>query len=111
MPGNTWVTPEAVHGQDCILVLPVVNMFKYNLTDIIITPRLGAKTDDFPFEISNTGYTQKIDVLVGEDAQPVYADRIKNVVWVFRTRENVKTGYYKIDFDITYTDPTARLYR
>ena len=107
MPGNTWVTPEAVHGQDCILVLPVVNMFKYNLTDIIITPRLGAKTDDFPFEISNTGYTQKIDVLVGEDAQPVYADRIKNVVWVFRTRENVKTGYYKIDFDITYTDPTC----
>ncbi|MBO5551196.1 MAG: hypothetical protein J5966_04485 [Lachnospiraceae bacterium] len=107
MPGNTWITPEAVHGQDCIVVLPVVNMFKYNIKDIIITPRLGARTDDFPFEISNTGYTQKIDVLVGEDAQPVYANRIKNIVWVFKTRENVKTGYYKLDFDITYTDPTC----
>lgn len=107
MPGNTWVTPEAVHGRDCLLVLPVVNMFKYNITDIIITPRLGAKTDDFPFEISNTGYTQKIDVLVGEDAQPDYASRIKNIAWNFKTRDNVKTGYYKIDFDITYTDPTC----
>ena len=107
MPGNTWVTPEAVHGQDMILVLPVVNMFKYNITDVIITPRLGAKTDDFPFEISNTGYTEKIDLLLGEDAQPNYADRVVNCVWVFKTRENVKTGYYKIDFDITYTDPTC----
>ncbi len=107
MPGNTWVTPEAVQGQDCILVLPVVNMFKYNIKDVIVTPRLGAKTDDFPFEISNTGYTQKIDVMVGEDAQPNYNDRIRNCVWVFRTRDNVKTGYYKIDFDITYTDPTC----
>ena len=107
MPGNTWVTPEAVHGQDCIVVLPIVDMFKYNLTDVIIPPRLGARTDDFPFEISNTGYTQKIDVLQGEDTETDYAKRIKNVVWVFRTRENVKTGYYKLDFDITYTDPTC----
>lgn len=107
MPGNTWVTPETSYGQECILVLPIVNMFKYNLTDVIITPRLGAKTDDFPFEISNTGYTEKVDLLLGEDAQPNYADRIHNCVWVFRTRENVKTGYYKIDFDITYTDPTC----
>ena len=107
MPGNTWVTPETSYGQECILVLPIVNMFKYNLKDVIITPRLGAKTDDFPFEISNTGYTEKVDLLLGEDAQPNYAERIHNCVWVFRTRENVKTGYYKIDFDITYTDPTC----
>lgn len=107
MPGNTWVTPEAVYGQDCVVVLPIVNMFKYNITDVIVTPRLGARTNDFPFEITNTGYTEKVDVLVGEDAQPNYADRIHNCVWAFRTRENVKTGYYKIDFDITYTDPTC----
>ncbi len=107
MPGNTWVTPEATHGQDCMIVLPIVNMFKYNLKDVIVTPRLGAKTNDFPFEINNTGYTEKIDLLVGEDAQPNYAERIRNCVWVLRTRENVKTGYYKIDFDITYTDPTC----
>ncbi len=107
MPGNTWVTPEAVHGKECLLVLPIVNMFKYNLRDIIITPRLGARTDDFPFEISNTGYTQKIGTLLGEDAQPGYMERIYNVAWNFKTRENVKTGYYKIDFDITYTDPSC----
>lgn len=107
MPGNTWVTPVATYGQDVIVVLPVVNMFKYNITDVIITPRLGVKTDDFPFEISNTGYTQKIGTLVGEDAQPDYSSRIYNCAWMFRTRENVKTGYYKLDFDITYTDPTC----
>ncbi len=107
MPGNTWVTPVATYGQDVIVVLPVVNMFKYNISDVIITPRLGAKTEDFPFEINNTGYTQKIGTLLGEDAQPDYSSRIYNCAWMFRTRENVKTGYYKIDFDITYTDPTC----
>ena len=107
MPGNTWVTPVATYGQDVIVVLPVVNMFKYNISDVIITPRLGAKTEDFPFEINNTGYTQKIGTLVGEDAQPNYSSRIYNCAWMFRTRENVKTGYYKLDFDITYTDPTC----
>ncbi|MCR5747730.1 MAG: hypothetical protein K6G03_08475 [Lachnospiraceae bacterium] len=107
MPGNTWVTPVATYGQDVVVVLPIVNMFKYNIKDIIITPRLGAKTDDFPFEINNTGYTQKIATLLGEDAQPNYSQRLYNCVWVFKTRENVKTGYYKLDFDITYTDPTC----
>ena len=107
MPGNTWVPPVATHGQDVLVVLPIVNMFKYNISDVIVTPRLGVRTDDFPFEINNTGYTLKIGTLLGEDAQPSYIDRVYNCAWTFRTRENVKTGYYKLDFDITYTDPSC----
>ncbi len=107
IPGNTWVTPEAVHGQDCIVVLPIVNMFKYSITDVIVTPRLSVKTDEFPFEIDNTGYTERIAAMPGTDAQPDYAARVHNCAWVFKTRENVKTGYYKLDFDITYTDASC----
>ncbi len=28
-------------------------------------------------------------------------------MWLFRTREDVKTGYYKIDYNITYTNPAC----
>ncbi|MCR5486327.1 MAG: hypothetical protein K6F35_02220 [Lachnospiraceae bacterium] len=107
LPGNTWVAPVATHGQDVIVVLPIVNMFKYNLQDVIVTPVLASKTDDWPFEIDITGYTEKIDLLVGEEAQPNPAERVRNCVWLFRTRENVKTGYYKLDFNIVYTNPAC----
>ena len=107
LPGNTWVTPTATHGQNVFVVLPLVNMFKYNLKDVVITPVLATKTDDWPFEIDSTGYTEKIDTLVGEDTVANAKDRVQNCVWSFRTRDNVKTGYYKLDFTITYTNPAC----
>ncbi len=107
LPGNTWVAPVAKHGEDVIVVLPIVNMFKYNLQDVIVTPVLASKTDEWPFEIISTGYTEKINTLVGEEAIPNPAERVQNCVWLFKTRENVKTGYYKLDFSIVYTNPAC----
>ncbi|MCR4891888.1 MAG: hypothetical protein K5989_06905 [Lachnospiraceae bacterium] len=107
LPASTYVTPVATHGQDVAVVLPVVNMFKYNITDVIITPVISAKTDEFPFEIDATGFTQKIDYLLGETVDPNPASRARSVGWTFKTRENVKTGYYKLDYSITYTNPAC----
>lgn len=107
LPGNTWVTPVATHGQYVYVVLPLVNMFKYNIRDVVVTPVLSAKTDEWPFEIDATGYTEKIDTLVGEDAQADAAKRVQNCVWCFKTRDKVKTGYYKLDFTVTYTNPAC----
>lgn len=107
VPAATWVTPDCKHGENVFVVLPIVNMFKYNIKDVVVTPVLSAKTDEFPFEIDATGFTQKIDVLLGEDAEPDRNKRAQNCVWAFRTRDNVKTGYYKLDYTVTYTNPAC----
>ncbi len=107
VPAATWVTPECRHGENVFVVLPIVNMFKYSIKDVVVTPVLSAKTDEFPFEIDATGFTQKIAVLAGEDAEPDRNKRAQNCVWAFRTRDNVKTGYYKLDYSVTYTNPAC----
>ena len=109
LPAGTWVTPEVSYGQDVYVVLPIVNMFKYNVKDVVITPVVSTSKSEWPFEILQTGYTQKIDVLVGEEACPNVADRVQNVVWAFRAREDVLNGYYKIDYNINYTNPACEV--
>ncbi len=109
VPAATWITPECKHGENVFVVLPIVNMFKYNITDVVVTPVLSAKTDEFPFEIDATGFTQKIGVLVGESVEPDRNKRAQNCIWAFRTRETVKTGYYKLDYSVTYTNPACEI--
>lgn len=109
LPAGTWVTPEVSHGQDVFVVLPIVNMFKYNVKDVVITPVVSTNKSEWPFEILQTGYTQKVDVLVGEEACPNVPDRVQNVVWAFRAREDVLSGYYKIDYNINYTNPACEV--
>lgn len=109
LPAGTWVTPQVSHGQDVLVVLPIVNMFKYNVKDVVITPVISTNKSEWPFEILQTGYTQKVDVLLGEEACPNVSDRVQNVVWAFRAREDVLSGYYKIEYNINYTNPACNI--
>ncbi len=105
VPGATWFTPTAVHGEGVIVVLPLVNMLKGNVSDVVVTPVISANTDEFPFEIFSTGFTQKIDTLYGETSEKDRNKRAQNCVWAFQTREDVKSGYYKINYNVLYTNP------
>ncbi|MBR1893484.1 MAG: hypothetical protein IJ815_08140 [Lachnospiraceae bacterium] len=109
VPAATWVTPTCKYGEGVFVVLPITNMFKYNIKNVVVTPVISAKTDEFPFEIDSTGFTQKIDTLLGYAAEPDRNKRAQNCVWAFRTRENVKTGYYKLDFTVTYDNPVNNI--
>lgn len=109
LPGNTWMTPVAKHGEYVYVTLPIVNMFKYNVKDVIITPVISTETAKWPFEIEATGYTQKLNALTGEEACPTVADRTQYIVWAFKTREDVLNGYYKIDYNIVYTNPACNV--
>ena len=110
VPAATWVTPVATHGQALYVVLPLVNMYDYNVRDVIVTPVLSSSTDEFPFEIDSTGFTEKIETLVGEKEQPDRNKRVQNCVWTFRTRDTVKSGYYRLDYQVTYTDPLCEVH-
>ena len=105
LPAATWATPVCRYGENVFVVLPIMNMFKYNVQNVVVTPVISAKTDEFPFEIDQTGFTQKIDTLLGYEAEPDRNKRAQNCVWAFKTRDNVKSGYYKLDFNVTYSNP------
>ena len=102
--GSNWVTPVANYGEAVIITLPIVNMGKSDMRDVVVTPVISTKTEEFPFEIDLTGYSLKFDRLMGENSSMNITDRTKDLFWTFRTRTDVKNGYYKIDYQIQFTN-------
>lgn len=104
MVGGSWVTPLANAGQDVSIVLPVVNMGKTMVTDAVVTPVLSTETTSWPFEITNSNYSQTIADLPGTDTGMSDMDRRRELTWNLKTRSDVGNGYQKISFDVRYRD-------
>ena len=102
MVGGNWVTPTAVYGRTVNVVLPVVNMSTTNLNNVIVTPVVAADTDEWPFEIETSGYTQTIPDLPGRGSGQNDMDRRRELTWTFKTRSDVLNGYYKVPFNVIY---------
>ena len=102
MVGGNWVTPTAVYGRSVNVVLPVVNMSRTNLTNVIVTPVIAQNTDEWPFEIETSGYTQTIPDLPGRGNGQNDMDRRRELTWTFHVRDDVLNGYYKVPFNVIY---------
>ncbi|MCR4741037.1 MAG: hypothetical protein K5886_12365 [Lachnospiraceae bacterium] len=103
-PGNYWQTPVCQYGQPVIVALPIVNMTPYNVTNVVVTPKLSNKADSWPFEINASNYTVSFPVLLGSNAQPDIKERTQYIYWTFFTREDVLNGYYPVSFEVLYLD-------
>ncbi len=103
-PGNYWATPVCKYGEPVIVALPIVNMTPYNVKQVVVTPVISGKTEDWPFEINASGYTISFDCLLGSNAQPDINERTQYLYWTFMTREDVLNGYYPLSFQILYLD-------
>lgn len=104
---DTFSTPMVTYGQNAFIVLPVVNYSSVPLKDVVIKPKMSNLVSEWPFEPNAAGATKVIRNF------PAY-DRDKNMIEVrqdigfnFVVREDVKSGYYKLDFDVTYTRDNA----
>lgn len=104
---DTWKTPVATYGQTVNIVLPLVNLGTDNLKDIIVSPEISTSTEEFPFEIEKTSYNVYINDLPGTDCGLSPVDRRREVTYTFKTRENVSSGYQRLNFKITYTTSTG----
>ncbi|HBN57143.1 MAG TPA: hypothetical protein DD414_10240 [Lachnospiraceae bacterium] len=102
MVGGSWVTPVANAGQAVSIVLPVVNMGKTEVTKAVVTPVLSTESTEWPFEITNSNYTQTIDNLPGTDTGMSDMDRRRELTWNLMTRSDVGSGYQKISFSVRY---------
>lgn len=107
MVGGNWVTPTANAGQTVSIVLPVVNMGKTMVNDAVVTPVLSTDATVWPFEITNSNYTQTIKDLPGTDTGASDMDRRREVTWNLKTRTDVANGYQKISFDVRYQDSSG----
>lgn len=113
--GDCVQTPVAVHGQQVTVILPVYNMGTEDLSDITITPTISTLVNEWPFLIEKAGYTDVITDLPGgnENKEQAYINR-RELHYTFITREDVLSGYYKIEYNVTYSrnnkSETAKLY-
>lgn len=104
MVGGSWVTPVANAGKGVSIVLPVVNMGKTDVSHAVVTPVLSTNTTEWPFEITNSNYSQVINDLPGTDTGMADMDRRRELTWNLQTRSDVGSGYQKLSFDVVYRD-------
>ena len=77
------------------MILTVTNMGTMDAANIRIIPRVNENIDVWPFEIANKNYAITVETLA--------AGKKAEVEFEFTARENVKTQYYKLAFDYTYS--------
>ena len=97
----------ARYGQQCKVMLSVINLEETSLTNLIITPKVSTAVTEWPFQIKTSGYTRVIPDIPGNTN---YDDAIANrreVTFDFVTRDDVYSGYYKLEFDVAFTRGTS----
>ena len=100
--------PTANYGEEVTIVLPVINYSSARLEEVVINPNMGKLvTDEWPFEIQNSGYTQVIKAIPPYDPAKDIVDLRQDLVYTFKVREDVQTGYYPVNFDVLYTRNNA----
>lgn len=101
--GDNYTTPVAQHGQEVAITLPVINLGTENISNIVVTPVTSNTVKTWPFEIDKSSYAQIIDLLPASTNKEIAMINRREVPYVFKTREDVLSGYYKLDFSLTYT--------
>ena len=103
MLSNEVGVTSAKYGEQTYLVLSLVNMGLTDLEDIVVTPS-GISNDvkKWPFEIRQSYDAQTIQLLkASETVEEAYSNRM-DIGWYFQVRDDVKTGYYPLEFAVTY---------
>lgn len=105
---DNFTIPTVKYGETVTIPLPVINYSDAQLTDVVINPNMeSVATDDFPFEIQNSGYTQLIKAIPPYNPDQDILSLRQDLVYTFTVRQDVKTGYYPVKFDVLYTRNNA----
>lgn len=99
---DTYQTPTVTHGQRVVIGLPVVNYSSVPLKDVVIKPRISNLVSEWPFEPNAAGATKAIKSFPAYDNKKNMEDVRQEIGFDFVVRSDVKSGYYKLEFDATY---------
>lgn len=100
--GNIYDIPEVKYGEGVTLKLPILNLGTEDLTNVIVTPVISNSAKEWPFLISRTGYAEEIGEIPGSHNMEEAYQNHKEVWYALAAREDILSGYYKIDFDVVY---------
>ncbi len=100
---------QCKYGDIVTLPFPVVNYAPISATNIVITPKVSTSPDEWPFVPDLTGVTQVIPALPAYNPNVPIESMRQEVVFLFQVRNDVKTGYYKLDFDVVYTSDNTKV--
>lgn len=97
-------TPTGEIGGRMSIRLHLVNRSGEDAEDVTVTPQVSSKTSEFPFEISKSNYSMRLSSgsTPGDDRSVLPGKDDDDVVFNFTVRDDVVTGYYAIDYVITY---------
>lgn len=112
--GDCVPTPTARYGQSVHLILPIYNLGVETVTNLVITPTVSTKVEEWPFRLDTVGLVQCVDYIPASPNKDIaYANR-REVEWDLVLRDDVLTGYYKLEFNVSYyrngSIETANLY-
>ena len=109
MVGGNWVPPVANAGQQVNVVLPVVNMGRTRVKNVVVTPAISEDAAKWPFEIETSNYSQTIDRLPGTDDGGTDMERRRELTWTLKTRKDAPSGYMPISFSVTFENDDKSL--
>lgn len=95
-------TPTGKIGGTMKVRLHLVNRADSDAEDVTITPKVSSQSSEFPFEISKANYSMRLDGNDPDDESVLDAKDDDTVTFNFIVRDDVITGYYSIDYAITY---------
>lgn len=97
-------TPTGKAGERIKVQLHLVNRSYDDARDVTITPKVSSDSAVFPFEIDKASYAVRLDggTSPTDDDSVLGGQDDNKVTFNFTVRDDAVTGYYKIDFEITY---------
>ena len=105
---DNWQTPVVSYGQGVSIVLPIVNFGTEELNDLIVEPVISTLVTEWPFEPDATNYLQTEPYIPGCQTKEAAMENRREIIFHFKRRSDVMTGYYPLKFHISYTKAGVR---
>jgi len=100
--GDCAPTVTGRYGQPVHLILPIYNMGLEMVTNLIVTPVISNRVEEWPFQLTTTGLVQAVDnVPASPNKEIAYLNR-REVEWDLIVSKDALTGYYPLDFNVSY---------
>lgn len=100
--GDCAPTVTGRYGQPVHLILPIYNMGVETVTNLVVTPVISNKAEEWPFQINTTGLVQAVDYVPASPNKDIAYQNRREVEWDLVVRKDALTGYYPLDFNVTY---------
>lgn len=100
---DSYQTPTVKHGESVTLILPFVNYSEVELSDVVVRPEISNLVAEWPFEPNTSGATKTILSFPPYDNEKNIFDMRQEIGFTFVVREDVKSGFYPLKFNVTYS--------